>query len=194
MIDSLDSKEWLEQVQFIMKALSDEEDGDPLITQWVKEMIKLSIKSDPLKPLHKIVTNMGDLEEIIHTITNYCANLNHIMFDLTERLNKMKQPRTKMSMYSNCKLISELIGDSQSALQGLYTQPKDILFRSVQSKVLDLALNISTKFNKIRLQFMWSVAANNPSDLNSKITNRIIEKSNSQFWRAGLHGFYPMSN
>ena len=59
-----------------------------------------------------------------------------------------------------------VLGDSQSALQGLYTPPKDILFRSVQSKVLDIALNISTKFSKIRLQFIWSVAANNPSDLN----------------------------
>ena len=106
MIDSLDSKEWLQQVQFIMKALSEEEDGVPLIMQRVKEMIKTSIKSDSLKPLYKIVNNMGDLEEIIHTITNYSANQNHIMYDLKERLNKMKQPRTKMSMYSNCKLIS----------------------------------------------------------------------------------------
>ena len=77
------------------------------------------------------------------------------------------------------------MGDSQSALLGLYTPPKDILFRSVQSKVLDLALNISTKFSKIRLQFMWDVASNNPSDLNSKLSDKIVEMSNSQFWRNG---------
>ena len=99
MVDSLDSKEWVQQVRFIMKALKDEEDGDPLIMQRIKEMIKTSIKSESLKPLHKIINSMGDLEEIIHTITNYCANQNHIMHDLKERLNKMKGPNTKMSMY-----------------------------------------------------------------------------------------------
>merc|ERR1711888_562479 len=78
-----------------------------------------------------------------------------------------------------------VLGDSQSALLGLYTPPKDILFRSVQSKVLDLALNVSTKFSKIRLQFMWDVAANNPADLNSKLSDKIVEMSNSQFWRCG---------
>ena len=80
MLDSLDSKEWLEQVEFIMRALKEEEDGDPLIMQRVKEMVKTSLKSDSLKPLYKIVNSMGDLEETILTTINYC-------------LNKMKMPK-----------------------------------------------------------------------------------------------------
>ena len=46
---------------------------------------------------------------MLHTIINYCANQNNIMTDLKERLVKMKVPKTKMNMYSNCKLIVELI-------------------------------------------------------------------------------------
>ena len=96
------------QVRFIMKALREEEDGNLLTMQRVKDMIKTSIKLEPLKPLHKIVISMCDLDEIIHTVTTYSSNQNLIMYDLKERLNKMKSPKTKMSMYSNCKLISEL--------------------------------------------------------------------------------------
>ena len=109
MLDSLDSKEWLEQVEFIMKALNEEEDNDPIIKNRVKVMVKLSLKSEALKPLFKIVNNIGDLEEVLHTIVNYCSNQNNIMNDLRERLVKMKIPKSKMNMYSNCKLIAELI-------------------------------------------------------------------------------------
>ena len=51
MADSLDSKEWCEQVNFIMRALKDEEDNNPILQNRLKEMVRLSIKTDALKPL-----------------------------------------------------------------------------------------------------------------------------------------------
>ena len=45
-------------------------------------MVKASIKSDALKPLYKVINNMGDIEEMLHTIINYCANQSNIMTDL----------------------------------------------------------------------------------------------------------------
>ena len=85
MADSLDSKDWIINIKFIMKALNDEEDNDPIIENRIKEMVKDSLKSDLLKPLYKIVNNMNNLEEMLHTIINYCSNQN-IMCDLKERL------------------------------------------------------------------------------------------------------------
>ena len=51
MNDSLDSKEWIVNVKFIMKALQEEEDNDPMIQNRIKEMVRASLKSDSLKPL-----------------------------------------------------------------------------------------------------------------------------------------------
>ena len=96
-------------MKFIMKALQEEEDNDPMIQNRIKEMVRASPKSDSLKPLHKIISNMNDLEEILNTIINYCSNQNNLMVNLKERLMKMKTPRTKMNQYTNSKLIVELI-------------------------------------------------------------------------------------
>merc|ERR1711888_178296 len=109
MADSLDSKEWCEQVDFIMRALKDEEDNNPILQNRLKEMVRSSIKTDALKPLYKVISNMGDIDEMVHTIINYCSNQSNIMSDLKDRLVKMKSPKTKLNMYSNSMLIIELI-------------------------------------------------------------------------------------
>ena len=65
-----------------MKALQEEEDNDPMIQNCIKEMVRASLKSDSLKPLYKIISNMNDLDEILNTIINYCSNQNNLVADL----------------------------------------------------------------------------------------------------------------
>merc|ERR1711888_104810 len=78
-----------------------------------------------------------------------------------------------------------ITGDSQSAILSLCSTPKDILHRSTQSKVLDMSLALSSKYPKIKLYFSWVRSEELPADYNSKISQNIIEKSNSDFWRHG---------
>ena len=96
-----------------MNALKEKENGDPLIKQRILEMVKASIKTDSLKHLYKIVGNMSDIEDIIYAIENYCRSQNHILNDFKERINKLKTPKTKLTMYGNCKMIADLIAHIQ---------------------------------------------------------------------------------
>ena len=78
-----------------------------------------------------------------------------------------------------------IVGDSQSALQALKGSSIDIHLRSVFSKSADLCMDLSNKFPKTTLKFVWLPAPLNVSDLNSKVESNIIETTNSEKWRVG---------
>merc|ERR1711888_259293 len=102
--DSLDGGPWVEQVDYISKALTEQEHESPLVKQKVLDLVRDSLKSatGSLKALKKTVEGWNELENVIEKIKEVLGNQFVVMEDLQQRLRAMKVPRTRSSMLSNC--------------------------------------------------------------------------------------------
>ena len=72
-----------------------------------------------------------------------------------------------------------VMGDAQSSLLALGSQPKTIISRSTRHKVIDQARKMVARFPKVVINFGYTKSTDLPADLNSKIHSNIVEKFNS---------------
>ena len=94
--DSLYGGPWIEQVDYISKALTEQEHESPFVKQKVLDLVRDSLKSatGSLKALKKTVEGWNELENVIEKIKEMLGNQFVVMEDLQQRLKAMKVPRT----------------------------------------------------------------------------------------------------